>query len=297
MTAGCLWAQEAPQPRPALVYTYDLEAMLQLWVEQAQADGMKGKLDLRGGNGDEVQRALFEGKSQLVAMNRELKLEEVAAFKAKWGYAPVRMAIAQDAVVVLVQKNNPLKSLKIEQLDAMYTTTRYGGWAKDIETWGDLGLLGNNWVNRPILCLDHPEGTGMRDFFQQNVAKGGRHKASNRLSSDSMTMVEDLLSNQSAIAYGSVQEVYNNLRTVAIVPVGGKDAVDPSFKTIASGEYPLTRVIYFYFNRAPGHPLDPTVLSYLRYAFSSAGQKMLAPMGLVPLPQDVLLMNKKRLES
>ncbi|MDR3672815.1 MAG: substrate-binding domain-containing protein [Holophaga sp.] len=297
MVAGCLWAQEAPQPKPAVVCTYDLEAILQLWVEQAQSAGLQARLELRGGNGDEAQRALLEGKSQLVAMNREMKPEEVAAFRVKWGYVPTRMAIAEDAVVVLVQKNNPLKSLKIEQLDAMYTTTRYAGWTKDIATWGDLGILGNNWVNRPILCLDHPVGTGMRDYFQQNVTRGGLHKASNKLSSDSMTMVEDLLSNQSAISYGSIQEVYNNLRTVAIVPIGGKDPVDPSFKTIANGEYPLTRVIYFYFNRAPGKPLDPTVHAYLRYVFSAPGQKMLAPMGLVPLPQDVLLMNKKRLES
>jgi hypothetical protein len=30
---------------------------------------------------------------------------------------------------------------------------------------------------------------------------------------------------------------------------------------------------------------------------SPLGQKQLAPMGFVPLPQDVLLMNKKRLDN
>jgi phosphate transport system substrate-binding protein len=297
LAVGTLWAQDVPRPKPVVACTFDLEAMLQLWLEQMPGTAPNANLELRGGKGNDPELALIEGRSSLVAINRELKPEETAAFTAKWGYAPTRMAIAEDAVVILVQKNNPLKSLKIEQLDAIYTTTRYQGWPKEIDTWGDLGLIGNNWSNRHITCLDHPDGSGIRDFFQKNISKGGKHKADNIINMDSMTMVEDLLSNQAAIAYGSIQEVYNNLRTIPITPLGGKDPVEPSFKAVANGEYPLTHMVYFYFNRGPAKPMDPVLMGFLRYVFSAPGQKMLTPMGLVPLPQDLLIMNKKRLDS
>jgi ABC-type phosphate transport system substrate-binding protein len=55
--------------------------------------------------------------------------------------------------------------------------------------------------------------------------------------------------------------------------------------------------VYVYFNRAPNRPIDLTVLKFLRFVISSKGQKQLAPMGFVPLPSDVLIMNKKRLEN
>lgn len=144
--------------------------------------------------------------------------------------------------------------------------------------------------------MNRPEGDGLRDYFQQNITRGGRNKASNHQSSDAMTLIEELVSNQTALGYGSLGEVFNNLRTVPLVPIGGKTPVEPSFETIAGGEYPLTRTFYLYFNRAPNKPLDATVLKFLEFVISPKGQKQLAPMGFVPLPLDVLVMNRKRLE-
>lgn len=293
----CLWAQEAPRPKPVVVCSHDMEPLTLLWVDQLQISDPQFKLDLRTGVATEVAKALIEGRSQLAPINREFKPEELAAFNARWGYPPTRMAIGVDALVVLVQKNNPLKELKIDQLDAIWTTSRLAGWPKDIQTWGDLGLSGGNWTNRPIVCVDRPEGDGLREFFRQNITRNGRDKGSNHQSTDAMTLVEELVSNQAAIGYGSMGEIFNNLRTVPVYPPGGKSPVEPSYESVASGEYPLTRVVYLYFNRAPNRPIEPTVLQFLRFIISPAGQKQLAPMGFVPLPQDVLLMNKKRLDN
>ena len=293
-TLSSLGAQEA---RPVVVCSQGLEPLMLLWADQMQAVNPQAKLDLRANVATEVAKALIAGQSQLAPMDREFKPEELSAFAAKWGYQPTRMAIGIDSLVVLVQKNNPLKGLRIDQLDAIWTTSRLSGAAKDIRTWGDLGVSGGNWSNRPIVAIDRPLGDGLRDYFRQYVTRGGNGKATNQQSSDAMTLVEDLLSNQAAISYGSLGEVFNNLRTVPVVPPGGKVAVEPSYETVASGEYPLTRIVYFYFNRAPNHPIDPALLAFLRMVVSPQGQKQLAPMGLVPLPQDVLMMNKQKLES
>jgi phosphate transport system substrate-binding protein len=273
-----------------------MEPLVLLWQDVLQNADPLFKLDLRPNSAIEVAKALIEGKSQLAPMNREFKPEEVAAFTAKYGYPPTRIGVGMDALVVLVQKNNPLKELKIEQLDAMWTTSRLMGYPKDISTWGDLGINGTNWTNRPIICLDRPTGDGLREFFKQNITKGGKNKDSNRQASDAMTFIEELMSNQAAIGYGGLGEVFNNLKTVPLIPVGGKNAVEPSYEAVASGEYPLTRMVYLYFNRAPNRPIEPSVLRFLQFVISPKGQKQLAPMGFVPLPQDVLVMNRKRLE-
>jgi phosphate transport system substrate-binding protein len=298
LLAGCcLAAQVSPKPTVLLsVCSYDLEPVTLAWEDLLRKVDPQFKLDLRPNSAAEVAKALIEGKSQLAPINREFKPEEAAAFKARWGYLPTRIAVGVDALVVLVQKNNPVKELRVDQLDAIWTSSRLNGYPKDISTWGDLGLTGGNWPTRPIVCIDRPEGDGLRDYFRQNVTKGGMNKDSNRQSTDAMTLIEDLVSNQAAISYGGMGEVFNNLRAVPLVPPGGKSAVEASFETVASGEYPLTRTVYLYFNRAPDKPFDPSVLKFLEFVLSSKGQKQLAPFGFVPLPLDMLVLNKKRLE-
>ncbi|MDR3682399.1 MAG: substrate-binding domain-containing protein [Geothrix sp.] len=297
LAASCLQAQTGPKQAAVLsVCSYDMESLILVWEDQLRKGEPQFKLDLRPNSATEVAKALIEGRSQLAPINREFKPEEIAAFKTRWGYLPTRIAVGVDALVVLVQKNNPLKELRIDQLDAIWTTTRLNGYPKDIATWGDLGLVGSNWAARPIVVIDRPDGDGLRDYFRQNITKGGTNKDTNRQCSDAMTLIEDLVSNQAAISYGGLGEVFNNLRTVPLVPPGGKNAVEASFETVASGEYPMTRVVYLYFNRAPDKPIDPTVLKFLQFVISSKGQKQLAPFGYVPLPLDMLVLNKKRLE-
>ena len=296
---GCgLGAQESLKSTASLltVCSYDMEPLVLLWQDVLQSTDPQFRLDMRPNSAVEVAKALIDGKSQLAPINREFKPEEVAAFTQKYGYPPTRIAVGVDALVVLVQKNNPLKELRIEQLDAMWTTSRLLGHPKDISTWGDLGIIGTNWTSRPIICIDRPQGDGLREYFSQNVSKGGKNKPTNHQSSDAMTLIESLMSNQAAISYGGLGEVFNNLKTVPLIPAGGKNAIEPSYEAVASGEYPLTRVVYLYFNRAPNRPIEPIVLKFLQFVISSKGQKQLAPMGFVPLPQDVLVMNRKRLE-
>ena len=297
LVAACrLVAQPAPAI-PVVACSYDMEALVLLWEENLQQKVPKFKLDLQPGSAKEVAKALIDGRSLMIPINRELKPEELAAFKAKWGYPPTRLAIGVDALVVLVQKDNPIPDLRMEDLSAVWTTAPRPEGARPIQTWGDLGLTDKAWKNRPIACFNRPEGDGLRDYFEQRVTNHAKYREDIQQTTDGMTLIEGLLSNQTAIGYGALGEVFNNLRTVPIIPVGTKVPVEATFEAVESGAYPLTRVVYWYFNRTPNRPIDPTVLAFLGMVVSPQGQKQLAPMGLVPLPQDVLIMNKKRLQN
>jgi phosphate transport system substrate-binding protein len=268
-----------------------------LCTDELRSTNPQFKLDVRPNVATEVAKALIEGRSQLAPITREFKPEELTAFTAKWGYAPTRVAIGMDALVILVQRNNPIKEIKIEQLDAAWTTTRKNGWPKDIATWGDLGVSNGNWALRPIVCIDRPEGSGLREFFKQTVTLGGKHKDTNRPSTDSATLIEEIISNQAAIGYGSLSEVFNITRALAVVPVGGKTTIEPTRENVANGTYPLARVIYIYFNRAPGRPILPQVLEFMRFMLSPRGQRQMELAGLVALPPELLEMNTRRLAN
>jgi phosphate transport system substrate-binding protein len=298
LLAGCcIQAQEPLKSNPTAICSLALEPLMLLCVEELRSTNPQFKLDVRPNVATEVAKALIEGRSQLAPITREFKPEELASFTAKWGYAPTRVAIGMDALVILVQRNNPIKEIKIEQLDAAWTTTRKNGWPKDVATWGDLGVSNGNWALRPIICIDRPEGSGLREFFKQTVTLGGKHKDTNRPSTDSATLVEEIASNQAAIGYGSLSEVFNITRAVGVIPVGGKLTIDPTRENVANGTYPLARVIYIYFNRTPGRPILPPVLEFMRFMLSPRGQRQMELAGLVSLPQDLMEMNTRRLAN
>ncbi len=291
-----LAAQMAPQTDGYVaVGSLNMESTFLLWVDAYKAKRPSFRIELQPAVASIVVKSLLEGKAHLAPMNREMNAEEVAACTAKWGYAPTRIAVAMDALVVIVNKSNPLKEIKIEQLDAMYSSTRLQGWPKNIATWGDLGISGGNWAARPILRLGRPDGSGLRAFFRESVEMGGKAKEDNKRGVDAMSMVEEIISNQAAIGYGGLGEVFASTRAVSIIPKGGKTAVEPTPAAVVDGSYPLSMVLYIYVNKAPGKNLDPGLADFLRFILSKDGQKQVKANGLVPLPDDLIAMNLRRI--
>ncbi len=302
-------ATAAPQPAPAPIQTVDphsstpimlcglgLEPLMLYLKDTWQEAEPKYKLEVQTVLATEVTKRFIEGQAHFAAMMREMKPGELKKFTDKWGYAPTRIAIAQDAMVFLTHKNNPVPAISIEKIDALWTTTKNLKHPTDITTWGELGLGGRNWKDRPVLCVDRPKGAGLRTFFEDAVAKGGKHKESNKESNDILNLMETLMSNQAALSYGGMGEIFNNLRAIPVVPIGGKDPVEPTRENVVNGKYPLARFIYVYINRAPRQSVAPSTEAFLRYVLGPKGQRDLEILDHIALSPDILAMNLKRLD-
>ena len=273
-----------------------MEQVIQTWRENYQLKYPDFKMEIRPEGSGAAPAALTAGTAQIGLMSREMKPAEVATFKAKWGYAPTRVAVAMDALVVLVNKNNPIREIRMDQLDAVYSPTRGHGWPKDITTWGELGVTQPGWGNRPIVRWDRPEASGTRSFFHELVLKGDKGKPDTMVVQEESGIDEELFLDQAAIGYGSMSDVFTALRSVPVVPLGAKAAVEPSTETVGSGAYPMSRFLFVYLNKAPGKPLPPAVEAFLRYTLSPEGQKLVKSVGQVGLPQELVKVNLRRLD-
>ncbi len=86
--------------------------------------------------------ALTQGTTQLATLSRLMDDGEVAKFEARFGYRPTPYAIAVDALVVCVHKDNPIEGLTLDQVDAIFSKTpRYS--YRNVTTWGQLFLPGD----------------------------------------------------------------------------------------------------------------------------------------------------------
>ena len=273
-----------------------LESLMLLWEDAYRRAVPAFKLNFQATMSSSAIQDLIDGKTSIAPVTREMNAEELKAFKAKWNYAPTRIAVAMDALVILVNKNNPIKEIKMEQLDAAWTTSRLQGWPRDIKVWGDLGLTATNWSDRPIRLVGQPEGSGVRDFFRHAVELDGTAKPNIERGTDVMSMVDTIITDQSTMGYGSVSQVYTSTKSIPVVPVGTKSAIEPTQSNVANGTYPLTMFAYMYVNKAPGTPLDPTTNRFMLFVLSKEGQKQVQLDGHVPLPEDLLQMGLRRLE-
>jgi len=228
--------------------------------------------------------ALLEGESLVATMSREMSKSETVAFQGKYGYPPTRIVIGLDALVVFVHSTNPVPSLSLEQLDAMYSTTRKQGSKDPITSWGALGLAGD-WASRRITLCGRDENAGARGFFRDKILLKGDFRPSVASLDEASAIIEAVSLSPSAIGYASIADVNSLVRAIPIVTASGT-RVTPSADTILKSDYPLTYFLYLYVNKAPGKPLPPAVLAFLTYALSKEGQSAVA-VTQIPIPADV----------
>lgn len=228
--------------------------------------------------------ALLEGESLIATMSREMSKSEMVAFQGKYGYPPTRIVIGLDALVVFVHSTNPIPSLSVEQLDAMYSTTRKQGGKDPLTTWGALGLTGD-WANRRVTLCGRDENSGARSFFRDKVLLKGDFRPGVANLDEASSVIEAVSLSPTAIGYASLADVNSLVRPVPLITASGTRAV-PSPDTILKSDYPLTYFLYLYVNKAPGKPLPSAVFSFLTYALSKEGQSCVA-VTQIPIPADV----------
>lgn len=267
-----------------------MDPLVQLWVSDFTRLHPGVTVDLQSKGSGTAPKALTGGQTLLGHMSREMTPEEARAFEQKFGYPPTRVVVALDALAVYVNANNPIRQLTLEQVDAIFSTTRKAGWTQEVKTWGDLGLE-KEWAARPIEAFGRDEQSGTRAFFREHVLKKGEFKPEVKALADQFAVVEAPAVERGAISYGPLQHAVRLVRAVPLVDFNASEAVAPTMESIAKRRYPLTRFLYLYVNKAPGRPLDPTLHAFLNYVLSRQGQARVAQFGAIALPGDMARQN------
>jgi len=249
--------------------------------------------------------ALYTGQGDVAFMGREIWEPEIEAFREVRGYEPTGVDVLTGsydvrnkgyAIAVFVHKDNPIAALDLAQLEAVYGVDRLRGHPP-VRTWGDLGLQGE-WKDAPVRPYGLPIARGFADYFQDAVFKGARlwkpelrefadEPGSRGGASDGgYKMLQAMAGDRYAIGYAGMLYSHPDVKAIAIAPGPGTRPVPPTLETVASHEYPLTRLITMFVDRPPGQPLDPKVREFLRYILSREGQQAVLDHGhgYLPLP-------------
>ena len=267
--------------------------LVALWAEGFKKFYPGVREGIEGKGSASAPPALTEGVATFGPMSRDWKPSEIDAFKEKFGYPPTVVPAAIDMLAVFVHKDNPLQSLTLEQVDAIFSKNRTGGGTSDIRTWGDLGLEGE-WKNRPISLYGRNATSGTYGYFKENALFKGDFKPTVKEQPGSSAVVQAVANDKFGIGYSGIGYRTADVRAIALAPKPGAPAIAPESQFAYSGEYPLARFLYLSVNAKPGTPLDPLRREFLRYVLSGSGQADVKKDGYLPITPPIA---KRALES
>lgn len=272
-----------------------LNNLMLLWADGFRAIYPNVNIQIQGAGSSTAPPALIEGTAQIGPMSREMRGSELDRFEQRHGYKPTRVEVAIDALAVFVNRDNPIPSLSLSQVDGIFSNTYRLGSAP-IRLWGDLGLTGD-WANRPISLYGRNSVSGTYGFFK-NVALGGGDFDGARYQEQpgSSTVVQSITADRFGIGYSGIAYATSGVRAVPLSIREGSPAFEPTAANSVSGDYPLARFLFLYVNKDPRRPLDRLTYEFLRYVLSRDGQEVVLRDGYYPLPADAAAMILQRLQ-
>jgi phosphate transport system substrate-binding protein len=261
-----------------------LNNLMTYWVEGFNKQYPNVKIQVEGKGSTTAPPALIESTSQLGPMSREMKNEEMDKFEKKFGYKPTKVAVAIDSLAVFVNKGNPIKSLSMQQVDAIFSKTRKGGAAKDLKAWGELGLTGEA-ANRPLSLYGRNSASGTYGYFKEHALFKGDFKDTVKEQPGSSSVVQSVGSDRYAIGYSGIGYLTSGVRAVPLSDEkkNGGAPFEATYENALSGKYPMARFLYVYINKDPKKPLDPLTREFLKFALSKEGQEVVVKDGFLPL--------------
>jgi phosphate transport system substrate-binding protein len=227
--------------------------------------------------------ALQSGTSNFGPMSRPFKQEEITAFQKQFGYKPVQLPTSLDMLAVFVHKDNPLEGLSLQQVDAIFSTTRKLGGKENIATWGQLGLKGE-WARQPISLYGRNSASGTYGYFKEHALGNGDFKDSVKVQPGSSGVVQAIATDKFALGYSGIGYSTADVHALPLAKRSGDTFVEAEPSNAYSGKYSLSRPLYIAINHDTTKDLDPLRREFLKYIYSKQGQSDVVSDGYLPLP-------------
>ena len=271
-----------------------LNNLMTLWAEGFKKIYPNVNIQIEGKGSSTAPPALIEATAQLGPMSRAMKSKEMDAFEKKFGYKPTPIRTSLDSLAVFVNKDNPIKGMNLQQVDALFSKNRKCGATADATTWGDLGLNGT-WASAPISIYGRNSASGTYGFFKKKALCKGDYKDTVKEQPGSASVVQGISEDTNGAGYSGIGYTTSGVRPIPLVKEGS-DYVEPTYENVASGKYPLSRFLYVYVNKEPNKALDPLTAEFLKFVLSKEGQEIVVKDGYYPMSAQLVEADRAALQ-
>lgn len=202
------------------------------------------------------------GETDASNASRAIKEEEAAICDAA-GIKYDFVTVANDALSIVVNKDNPLECITTAQLATMWNADAAG----KIMTWGDVEGMPASIASVKLDLYGPGTDSGTFDFFtgEINGEEGNIRNDYINIGEDDLLAVEGVSGSAGGMGFIPFSYYQENLDELKALEVdGGSGCVAPTVENVQAGTYtPLGRGLFTYF--ASTALARPEVLAFARY--------------------------------
>lgn len=229
---------------------------------------------------DDAYKKLLNGEVSLI-FTAELPSSELRSLADDSGEEFEATAVAADALVFYVNSENPIKSLKLDELRGIYSGSITG--------WRSLG-----GDKETVIPYQLPEGSFLQNMMKKDIMKNAEMIAApaenTAVSNDGDPLLYSVFdspdyetrllpysNSAGAVCYGSLFYLSGN-KDISLLSV---DGISPKAGNIINGKYPYSYSIYaVVLSSSRGDSVENNIISWL---LDTDGQEAVKEAGYVPL--------------
>jgi phosphate transport system substrate-binding protein len=253
------------------------------------------------GTGDGFE--LFcQGETDISDASRAIEEEEAQACK-KAGIEYIELKIGIDGITVMTNPaNGDVTCLDFHDLYALL-----GPESEGFENWSDANDLAEEvgaghapYPNAPLEITAPGEESGTYDSFGELVLEDIAYEERGikeddpvirpdyQSSGNDNVIIQGVEGADSSLGWVGFAYYEQNAEGVKALEVAAEDeCVAPSVETIQSGEYPISRPLFFYVNAAEAEG-NPSLAAFVDFYLSADGLASVSEVGYVDQPEDVI---------
>lgn len=201
--------------------------------------------------------SITEGHADIGMISRPPSATEVARARAM-GVELKTITVARDGIAVIVNDQNPIESISIAELEAIFTG-EIEDWAGIAATSGEISIYTRNTAS------------GTYDLFREKAMSSRDYGPNSQKVAGNEQIASEVSRNQNAIGY--VGLAYTATPGIKVVPVEGM--------LPEAEDYPLSRTLFYLVDK--NIRLSPAANDFIGFTLSPQGQHIIEEVEFLPL--------------
>jgi phosphate transport system substrate-binding protein len=251
----------------------------QRWAEVYMSKNRGVTIQVTGGGSGTGIAALINGTTDIAESSRPMKAKEMADAKARSGKDVLELPVAVDGLAVYVHESNRINELSVQQIRAIYTGA--------VKNWKEVG-----GADERIILYSRENNSGTYVYFKEHVLENADFFPTAQTLPGTAAVINAVAKDRRGIGYGGIA-YGKGIKHLRVKQDAKSPGVDPTMEKVLSGEYPISRHLYFYFSGMPAGDLK----AFAEWVVSKDGQQVVENVGYYPLSEKDRLASAAKLSG
>lgn len=251
--------------RPLTIKGSDTMVIMNARLAETYMAKKGGQIQVTGGGSGVGIAALINGATEIAASSRPIKTSEIDKLKTRFATRGVGVPVARDGLAVYLHSSNRVQELSLAQLRDIYTGK--------FTNWKQVG-----GADAPIILYSRENSSGTYQYFKDTVLPGKDYSPRAQALQGTAAVVNAVSKDPNGIGYGGAAFA-KGVKFAKVKKDEKSQGFWPSLETVKSGEYPISRYLYFYLRAQP----KGQTKQFIDWILTPEGQEIVTKVGYFPM--------------